>query len=219
MTRFKKLIAGVMSFAVMVTSAIAMCIPASAANKTVTIYFKNTKNWSNVYAYVWAGSGPVKGTPAWPGQKMTKVSGTSDWYELKYTAGTSFNVIFNDNAKPKTSQTADHTPKDLSADKSAYWFVPSSKTESNSNGFTPSGVSVTVYSEAQSGFPTPKAESTTSSKSTSSSTSSKSASSSASVSSPNTGDASDSTPIAAATAAIIALVGAATVFVSKKVRE
>ncbi|CDZ24370.1 hypothetical protein CCDG5_1256 [[Clostridium] cellulosi] len=215
MISFKKLIAGIISFAVMLTSAIAIALPASAASKTVTIYFKNTQNWNTVYAYIWAGSGPVKGTPAWPGQKMTKVSGTDDWYEIKYTGGTAFNVIFNDNAQPKPNQTSDHTPKDLSPNKSAYWFVPSGKTETNSNGLTPAGTSVTVYSDPQAGFPTPSTESTTSK----SESSSKSSSSSSNVSSPNTGDASESTLITAATAALIALAGVVTVLVRKKARE
>ena len=149
MKRSKKLVAGIMAMAIMMSSAIAMAAtPASAAGKEVTVYFQNTQNWSSVYAYLWAGSGNIKGTAAWPGQKMAKVAGADNWYEVKYTAGAPFNVIFNDNAQPKPHQTADHTPKNLAADKDAYWFVPGGAAKSNDNGLTPAGTAITVYTEA-----------------------------------------------------------------------
>lgn len=232
MKRFKKLVAGIMAMAMVMTSAIAMAAaPASAASKEVTVYFQNTQKWSNVYAYLWAGSGNIKGTPAWPGKQMTKVSGTDNWYELTYTAGTAFNVIFNDNAQPKPKQTADHTPKNLAADKDAYWFVPAASTESNNNNYTPAGTAVTVYTEAQAGFPKPAAAAaTTSSKQDTTAASSKvdapaattstasTESTAATDASPKTGDANENAPIIVTTAALLALAGMGTVLIRKKVK-
>ena len=167
MKKLKKLVTGILALAVvMVSTAPMLSVSASAAftDKEVTVYFQNSKSWKNVYAYLWHGSGNLKGTPAWPGKQMTKVSGTSDWYELKFSPAMAFSVIFNDNAQPKPQQTANHTPKDLTADKPAYWFVPTDATQTNGNGYTPTGVAVKVYSEAQSGFPTPSASTGTSNK-------------------------------------------------------
>lgn len=228
MKRFRKLVAGIMAMAMVMTSAIAMAAaPASAASKEVTIYFQNTKNWSNVYAYLWIGSGNVKGTPAWPGKQMTKVSGADNWYEMKYTAGTAFNVIFNDNAQPKPQQTADHNPKNLAADKDAYWFVPTNATESNDNGKTPVGTVLKVYTDAQAGFPKPAAAATTSSKKDTTVAASKAGDAAATVSasstaaadaSPTTGDANENAPIIVTTAALLALAGMGTVLIRRKVK-
>jgi LPXTG-motif cell wall-anchored protein len=227
MKKFKKLVAGIMAMAMVMTSAIAMtAVPASAASKEVTVYFQNTGKWSNVYAYLWAGSGNIKGTPAWPGKQMTKVSGTDNWYEMKYTAGAAFNVIFNDNAQPKPHQTANHTPKNLAADKEAYWFVPGGATESNNNNYTPAGTAITVYTAAQAGFPKPAAAVTTKS-TTSAASSAASSPAAATVStdsatptdaSPKTGDANENAPIMVTTTALLALAGIGTVLIRKKVK-
>ncbi len=228
MKRFKKLVAGIMAMAMVMTSAIAMtAVPASAAGKEVTIYFQNTEKWSNVYAYMWAGSGNIKGTPAWPGKQMTKVSGTDNWYELKYTAGTAFNVIFNDNVQPKPHQTANHTPKDLAADKDAYWFVPGGATESNNNNYTPAGAAITVYTEAKSGFPKPATTAATTKNGTTAASSKAGSTAAATTStdstattdaSPKTGDANENAPIIVTTAALLALAGMGTILIRKRVK-
>lgn len=152
MKKLKKLALGLLALAVMVGSGVpAMTAPASAATtgKEVTVYFQNSKNWSSVYAYLWHGSGPLTGMGAWPGQKMTKVAGTDNWYQIKFTPSTTFNAIFTNN---NGNQTTDHTPKDLTSDKTAYWFVPTDKAQTG-GGYGAKGVAVTLYTEAQSGFP------------------------------------------------------------------
>ena len=197
-----------MAMTMVMASAISMAaVPASAASKEVTIYFQNTKNWDNVYVYQWIGSGNIKGTPAWPGKQMTKVSGTDNWYEVKYTGSSAFNVTFNNNAQPKPQQTADHTPKDLAADKDAYWFVPTDTSESNSNGQTPVGTVIKVYTEAQSGFPKPAAASAASTKPAA-----------GTDASPKTGDANENAPVFVTAATLLALAGMGTILIRKRVK-
>ena len=62
---------------------------------TVTVYFNNTSNWSTVKAYMWTG-----GTNnTWPGESMTKVSGTI----YKITVDSSYeNIIFNNGSGTQT---------------------------------------------------------------------------------------------------------------------
>ncbi|MCH5201608.1 MAG: starch-binding protein, partial [Oscillospiraceae bacterium] len=42
------------------------------------VYFRNTANWSSVYAYAWDNSGSYN--QAFPGVAMTRVSSTSNYY-------------------------------------------------------------------------------------------------------------------------------------------
>lgn len=67
---------------------------------TRTVYFKNTGNWSAVYAYAWAGSDDFM-TNAWPGTPMIPVG--DNVYSLEIPAGAE-KIIFNNNTG---SQTAD----------------------------------------------------------------------------------------------------------------
>ncbi|MGN1132109.1 MAG: leucine-rich repeat protein [Ruminococcus sp.] len=61
-----------------------------------TVYFKNTSNFSNVYAYYWpkGGEGPV----AWPGTAMTKV--TDDVYSIQVPVENNM-IIFSDKGSSK----------------------------------------------------------------------------------------------------------------------
>lgn len=72
---------------------------ANAATGTVTVYFKNTVKWSNVYAYFYnssywnvngSGSQGIAGGPI----KMTKVDGTDDIYSYTYTGSYSQYISF-----------------------------------------------------------------------------------------------------------------------------
>lgn len=67
----------------------------ASTDPTVTVYFDNTSNWSTVKAYVWTG-----GTNnSWPGESMTKVSGTI----YKITVDSSYeNIIFNNGSGTQT---------------------------------------------------------------------------------------------------------------------
>ena len=153
MKKFKKFVVGFMALALLVVSFTVTPLVAKA-DSSVMIYYQNTEGWENVYCYIWQGLGPVKGTATWPGTEMTKVEGTDNWYELEYTAGSAFQVIFNDNAVPKISQTG-NLPSDLEADKSAYWFVPNNAMtdQGTSDGYTAQGLSVQILTEAPEGFP------------------------------------------------------------------
>ena len=147
---FQKVIACIMALAMMAVSVGELpALQAKAATKEVTIFFQNTQNWKDVYCYVWYGSGAV-GT-AWPGQKMTDAG--NGWVKTTYTGDKPLNVIFNDNGKPKTTQTADHTPKDLPLTQDAYWFTPTSSTAENAGGIG-GGTAITVNTTAKDGWPT-----------------------------------------------------------------
>lgn len=149
---WRKGLASVIAFAVMAVSTVALAVaPVHAASKGVTLYFQNSQNWKSVYCYVWYGSGSV-GT-AWPGQQMTKVSGTSNWYECTYTGSKPINAVFNDNGKPKPNQTANHTPGNLPLTQDAYWFTLTSSTSQNASG-EGGGSNVVVHTKPESGFPT-----------------------------------------------------------------
>ncbi|MGN0460175.1 MAG: leucine-rich repeat protein [Ruminococcus sp.] len=66
-----------------------------------TVYFKNTSNFSNVYAYYWpdGGSGPV----AWPGTAMTNVS--DDVYSIQVPAENNM-IIFSNKGSSQTGNLA-----------------------------------------------------------------------------------------------------------------
>ncbi|MBQ5711751.1 MAG: starch-binding protein, partial [Oscillospiraceae bacterium] len=82
---------------------------------TRTIYFKNSDGWKNVYLYGWHDNDTTI-TSGWPGNKMTKVAGTSDIYSIDVPV-TATNIIFNNNG---TAQTANLVP---SADNNTYDYA------------------------------------------------------------------------------------------------
>ncbi len=90
---------------------------------TVTIYFKNTYGWSNVYWHAWNDAGGTN-TP-WPGDPMTQVSG--DVYSAEVS--TEFTgIIFNDGSGSDYAKTDDTT---ISA---GQMFANGSWVEYDSNG-------------------------------------------------------------------------------------
>lgn len=127
-----------------------MALPIGAAENSIIIYYQNTEGWDSVYCYIWQGTGPVEGTEAWPGAEMAKVDGTDNWYQIKYTAGKDFQVIFNNNGSEQTG----NLDSDLKADKQAYWFIPEDDTtdKGTADGITPEGLSVQILTEAPEGF-------------------------------------------------------------------
>lgn len=154
MRNFRKITSMVMIIALIAVGFFTAPITANAEG-SIKLYFKNSGGWDKVYCYIWQGSGPVKGTDPWPGAEMTKVEGSEDWYQVEYTAGTAFQVIFNDNGTPNLTQTGNLTA-DLTADKEAYWFVldGGSTEEGTTDGYTAGGLQVTVLTEAPEGFVT-----------------------------------------------------------------
>ena len=59
-------------------------------DEEVTIYFRNDKNWSSVYAHMWNDMG---GTTEWPGEAATQVSGK--YWSMTFNAGEYDHIIFN----------------------------------------------------------------------------------------------------------------------------
>ncbi|WP_449076606.1 starch-binding protein [Ruminococcus sp.] len=80
-----------------------------SGSKAYTLYVRNTKNWSDVYVYIWSSSDTNNNT--WHGVKMEKLAGTDNvyYYVLPDTTNTNGNCIFNNNSK---EQSADLVLKD-----------------------------------------------------------------------------------------------------------
>lgn len=80
-----------------------------SGSKAYTLYVRNTKNWSDVYVYIWSSSDTNNNT--WHGVKMEKLAGTDNvyYYVLPDTTITNGNCIFNNNSK---EQSADLVLKD-----------------------------------------------------------------------------------------------------------
>lgn len=87
------------------TMAVGM-VSTSAANGTITVYFKNTVNWDSVYAYFYngsywndtqgSGSMNIAGGPT----KMKPVSGTTDIYYCTYTGNYTGVISFTKDYQP-----------------------------------------------------------------------------------------------------------------------
>lgn len=95
------------------------------AGNTVTVYFENTNNWSEVYAYVWGNDG-TGFEKKWPGSAMTYIGKNEYNHKIyKYTVDTDKypNIIFNDGSSKQTKDiviTADNICYYLSSDSSPY---------------------------------------------------------------------------------------------------
>ena len=67
---------------------------------TFRVRYQNTKNWNDVYMYVWNGDNKPLG--AWPGKPMTKESDGSYYFDLSVTGTGTYNYIFNNNSGSQT---------------------------------------------------------------------------------------------------------------------
>ena len=71
---------------------------------TTTVYYTNSGNWTNVYAYVWNYKTEAKKT-AWPGEKLTQF-GTSGYGEKQYKIDVNYSqydrIIFNNGGSSQT---------------------------------------------------------------------------------------------------------------------
>ena len=81
--------------------------------KTVTVYFKNTAGWENVYIYVFTeGTPSTEFNGAWPGAQMSLVEGETDLYYFEISA-LAKSVIFNNGSGGAGNQTDNlHAPVD-----------------------------------------------------------------------------------------------------------
>ena len=80
--------------------------PTEAIGDSVTIYFRNDKNWSSVKAHMWNDMG---GTTEWPGVDTTLVTGK--YYSITMNTGEYDHIIFNGSG----GQTVDVAVSDILA--------------------------------------------------------------------------------------------------------
>lgn len=74
------------------------------------VYYKNTKNWENVYVWAWYHEGQNICEAAglsWPGMPISKVEGTDDWYVASVNLHTLENIKFLFNGGNNVGQTQD----------------------------------------------------------------------------------------------------------------
>lgn len=117
-----------------------------------TVYCQNDASWSNVYCYMWNGSGETKNA-GWPGEKMTDI-GEGVW-EYNYNASYA-NIIFNDGGGTQTSDLSFPGDGKIYNNKSNDWDnyssspvkITSLATDVDSPAYT--GVSITVSAQAKS---------------------------------------------------------------------
>lgn len=78
-------------------------VPVEAVDYNI-VFFKNTKNWSTVNAYVWDGSA----NNGWPGQKAQKAEGIEgDVYYFTYDPDKYKNILFNNGMDGDANKTGD----------------------------------------------------------------------------------------------------------------
>lgn len=103
---------------VMLVSICAVALTANAAD-SVTIYYRNSKNYGTVNAYYWSSatnSGPVQ----WPGVAMTAEG--DNIYSINVPAGNNM-IIFNNGSGDQTADLTIPADKNLYDGKSGAWEV------------------------------------------------------------------------------------------------
>ena len=65
----------------------------SSTSDKITVYFKNTGNWSKVYCYAWYGTNSET-AGKWPGTEMTLIDSTNKVYSIELPSN-STKCIFN----------------------------------------------------------------------------------------------------------------------------
>ena len=79
-----------------------LCVPALAAEDTITVYVDAPPDWSEVYLYVWFnnGAGGDSTDKTWPGDKMNDDG--NGWYSLELPAGQYNRVIASNGSGVQT---------------------------------------------------------------------------------------------------------------------
>ena len=99
------------------------------------VYFKNTQDWSEVYAYTWNSAG-AGSNASWPGEAMEVYDSSNSIYKIVFSSDIDFDkIIFNNNDGTQTSDLdfPDGTPLYTfgSSDKwSEYTYTGSESTDS-----------------------------------------------------------------------------------------
>ena len=102
---------------------------------TFTVHFQNTKNWNDVYMYVWNDGNKPLGE--WPGKLMTKDADGTYHYDLTVTGTGNFNYVFNDGTNGGTvgtNKTNDLEGIPYAPGKEVWFDYETVKTGSNSDG-------------------------------------------------------------------------------------
>lgn len=101
-----KTLAVVLSVMMVISTLLVGIVTVDAANGSITVYFKNTVGWNNVYAYFYngpywnsekgSGSMNIAGGPV----EMTKVDGEENIYMCTYTGDYSSYISFTESQQP-----------------------------------------------------------------------------------------------------------------------
>ncbi len=95
--------------------------------KVITLYFKNTSNWTTPCAYAWDSTNGNKSNAAWPGEKMTSTS-DSGVYSIELSPDVAYDhVIFSNSGSSQTADLSigsDGQIYDLSASKWSDYITP-----------------------------------------------------------------------------------------------
>lgn len=119
----------------------------TSSTTTRTVYYNNTNTkWSNVYIYCWSGTS-TQHTGAWPGVKMTKVSGESYIYSYDVPANAE-KVIFHNGTGTQSADLTLSSSKNMYNNYTKAWstYTPSgSGSDSGSGSGTSTSTTRTLY--------------------------------------------------------------------------
>lgn len=107
---------------------------APTSSDKITVYFKNTGNWSNVYCYAWYNNGTAdkNTTDAWPGNTMTLIDSTNKVYSIELPSNSTKCIFNQGNDAGKTGNLTIEAGKifiyDSNATNKGKWEVYSSST-------------------------------------------------------------------------------------------
>jgi len=145
MKNLKKVLAVVM--AVLVCTGVYAPV-ASAEAQSVIIHVQDGEGWGKVNVYNWGDAGETAGV--WPGTEMT--AEVDNWFTYTIETEVDLNLVFSMNGTPQSGNVDPIAP-----DAGEVWIVIGGEGEKNelSGGAT---AGVTLYTEAQEGFPVAAAD-------------------------------------------------------------
>lgn len=117
-----------------------------AEKKDIKIYFRNDKEWKEVYLWAWTEAGRNVFSGQFPGEKMKKFD--DNWYEYDVKTDEAIKFIFSDGNGDQTGDSEVIQPG------GTYWITIATKSEveSNADGLG-AGYRSAIYKEPQPGWP------------------------------------------------------------------